>query len=285
MRKRLPVLVVVGSIVSHPAVAQTSAPADPVRWRGALAAGKTVEVIGVLGGVRAVPSEGREVVVEARQSPRDPADSVTFEVVPGDEGVTICAKYPMRRVDDDDETRYMGNGGRRGWEGGPEVCEPGEIGQVNLHRNRTRVQWTVHVPAGVRLVARTVQGDVDAVGLRGDVDANTVDGSVEVSTTGMAEAATVSGNIRVRLLGPRVTRELDFRTVSGTIDVTLPQGADAEVRASSMSGSISADFPLEQRGGRSIMGGGRVHGVVGRGGSTLYAQTLSGRIRFRVAER
>jgi DUF4097 and DUF4098 domain-containing protein YvlB len=79
-----------------------------------------------------------------------------------------------------------------------------------------------------------------------------------------------------------LTRELDFRTVSGAIDVTLPRGADAEVRASSFSGGISADFPLEYAR-RSMAGGGRARGTLGRGGRTIYAQTLSGRIRFRTA--
>jgi hypothetical protein len=231
-----------------------------------------------------VPTDGREVVVEARQIARDPEDSVTFEIVPHDEGVTICAKYPMRRVSDEDGDGWQfrnGRRGRSGWEGGPEVCEPGEVGEVNLRRNRTRVEWTVRVPAGVDLVARTVQGDVEVRDLRGDVDANTVSGDVEVTTTGLAEAATVSGDIRVTMTGARVSRGLDFRTVSGAIDVTLPRDTDADLRASSMTGHISADFPLERRGERNMMGGGRMQGTIGRGGPTLHAQTLSGRIRFR----
>lgn len=269
-------VILTAALVGQPLAAQ---PSDPVRWRGTLAPGKTIEVIGIIGGVRAVPTDGREVVVEARQLLRGTTDTITFEVVPHEDGVTICAKYPRRRVSEDDDRRYIGDRDD-GWEGGPEECEPGEIGHVNLRRNHTRVEWTVRVPAGVGFAARTVQGDVVAEGLRGDVDANTVDGDVDVSTAGVAEAATVSGDIRVRM--GRLTRELDFRTVSGAIDVTLPRDADAEVRASSFSGGISADFPLE-RSGRSMAGGGRARGTIGKGGRTVYAQTLSGRIRFRTA--
>lgn len=272
-------IVVVAALVGRPLAAQ---PSDPVRWRGTIAPGKAIEVVGILGSVRAVPADGREVVVEARQTLRGASDSVTFDVVQHDGGVTICAKYPRRRVsDDDDDRRYRGNG-RDGWEGGPEICEPGEVGGVNLRRNHTRVEWTVHVPAGVAFVGRTVQGDVEAVGLRGDVDANTVDGDVDVSTSGVAEAVTVSGDIRVRMGG--LTRPLDFRTVSGAIDVTLPRDANAELRASTFTGNISADFPVE-RSRRSMGGGGRARGTLGRGGHTLYAQTLSGAIRIRTAER
>jgi hypothetical protein len=256
---------------------------DPVRWRGTLAAGKTIEVIGVLGSIRAVPAEGREVVVEARQLVRGATDTITFEVLPHADGVTICAKYPMRRIGDDEDGSgvRIGGDGRPGWEGGPDECEPGEVGNVNLRRNRTRVEWTVRVPAGVRFSGRTVDGDVEARDLRGDVDANTVSGDVDVSTTGVAEAATVSGDIRVAM-GSRWARPLDFRTVSGGIDVTFPPRLDGEVRASSFSGSITADFPLE-RSGRSFAGGGRASATLGKGGPTLYAQTLSGRIRFHTA--
>ena len=48
------------------------------------------------------------------------------------------------------------------------------------------VDFVVKVPAGVRLVARTVNGAVEASGLTGDVDAETVNGSVKIETSGVA---------------------------------------------------------------------------------------------------
>src|SRR4051812_8971989 len=99
-------------------------PADPVRWHGVLAAGHSVEVIGVLGSVRAVPATGREVVVEARQIVRDPEDSVSFSVVQHDGNVTICAMYPLRGTPHDptdDERRHARV--PDDWEGGPQTCE------------------------------------------------------------------------------------------------------------------------------------------------------------------
>ena len=51
------------------------------------------------------------------------------------------------------------------------------------------------MPAGVGLLARTVNGSIDAEGLQSDTDETTVNGSVNVSTTGSARATTVNGSI------------------------------------------------------------------------------------------
>ena len=69
---------------------------------------------------------------------------------------------------------------------------------MSANENDVSVRFTVRVPAGVRFVARTVNGDVAAEGLTGDVQATTVNGGVRLSTAGQADAETVNGSIQLR---------------------------------------------------------------------------------------
>ncbi|HST58031.1 MAG TPA: hypothetical protein VLK84_05075, partial [Longimicrobium sp.] len=157
---------------------------EDFRWSGRIARGDEIEVRGLLGDVRAEPSSGDQVEVVGHRIGGD-GDQVRIEVVETDDGVTICAIYPR-------------TGGSSSRDDDP--CNDGESGQMNLDKGGARIDFTVRVPAGVRLAARTVQGDIHATGLRGPVDATCVDGDVIVRLTGdmgaEVNASTLAGNIQ-----------------------------------------------------------------------------------------
>lgn len=261
-------------------LAASTAPAqEPFRWQGRIPAGREIEIKGVTGSVRAVAATGNEVQVTAtkRAGRQGNAEDVRIQVVQHDEGVTICAVYPGR-----ERNNECGAGGWR---------------DLNVQNNDTRVEWEVRVPAGVRFVGRTVNGDVVASALRSEVDAHTVSGSVRVSTTGNVDAQTVSGDVEISTRGfgqaqtvsgditaslgqANWTEALEFRTVSGDISLTLPAAANAQVRVQSMNGEIESDFPLTMEGRRMRS---RANATLGRGGRELYLQTLSGDIELRRA--
>src|SRR5439155_4995065 len=126
-------------------------------WKGKVAPGKSIEIKGINGDVRAVASSGGgDVEVTAvKHAHRSDPDDVKIEVVPHEDGVTICAVYP--------------SDGRR-----ENTCETGDGGHMNVRDNDVTVDFTVRVPAGVRFVGKTVNGEVAAADLAGDVEANTV---------------------------------------------------------------------------------------------------------------
>src|SRR2546422_4855498 len=62
---------------------------------------------------------------------------------------------------------------------------------MNVRDNDVTVDFTVRVPAGVRFLGKTVNGEVEAAVGSSDVEAITVNGSIRISTTGYAEAQTV----------------------------------------------------------------------------------------------
>jgi hypothetical protein len=255
-----------------PAAAETpAAPAqEPFRWTGRVAQGKTLEVKGVSGTIRALPASGREVeVVAVRRAGRSDPESVRIEVVPHDGGVTVCAVYPR------------GSRGRRAEPAaGHNRCDPGEWNDLNVQDNDVKVDFTVRVPAGVRLAARNVSGDVEAEGMRGWVEARSVSGDVRLSTTGYGEASTVSGEIFASLGSAAWSGGLEFSSVSGDVTVEIPAGAGTDVRIRTMSGEVETDFPLEVER-RSMRRS--VRGTLGGGGRELAVTTLSGDVRLRRA--
>lgn len=259
MRTNLLALTLMAAVAAHavPAAAQ-----DPdFRWRGTIPEGRTIEIQGLNGQIRAVASSDDAVhVVATRQARRSDPESVRIEVVPHDGGVTICAVYPTPR------------GARQENE-----CRPG--GGRNSNRdNDVQVNFEVRVPAGVRFAGNTVNGGIKAEGLRSNLKATTVNGSVDIATSGLAEATTVNGNITCRVGSNQLASNLSFETVNGSITLDLPTGINAEFRANTVNGRIDTDFPITVTGQvnrRSL------RGTIGQGGPELRASTVNGSIRLR----
>ena len=149
---------------------------------------------------------------------------------------------------------------------------------MSTRDNDVEVHFTVKVPAGVALAARTVNGEVEATGLEGDVDATTVNGSIQVSTSGRAQAETVNGSIRASAGRSDWSGDAAFKTVNGSITLTLPSSTSADVRAGTVNGDIETDFALTVTGKFSRR---RLNGTIGGGGHTLEMETVNGSIRLR----
>lgn len=260
-RRPLALAAVAAAVVASVLLAPARGAAQDFQWTGRLAAGRTLEVRGVIGDIRAVPADGDRIEVRAvKHARRSDPDAVRIDVVEHDDGVTICAVYPERRRDR------------------PNVCAPGNDGRLNARDNDVNVDFTLRVPRDVRLVARTVNGEIEAEGLGGDVVAASVNGDVSVSTAGLAEARTVNGSIHASLGRADWSTPLEFETVNGGITLELPADVDADVRAGTVNGSISSDFPLRVQGRFNNR---QLRGMIGSGGRALSLGTVNGSIRIR----
>ena len=234
---------------------------DQFRWQGSISAGRAIEIKGVNGWITAEPFSGSQVeVVADKQGQRSDPKTVQIQVVEHSGGVTICAVYPS-----DNPSR-------------PNECKPGEGGRNNNRNNDVRVNFTIRVPAGIRFIGRTVNGEVKAEGVSGDVQAHTVNGSIHVSTAGQAQAKTVNGSITAAVGSASWNGSLEFETVNGSVTVQLPQGINADVEAQTVNGGISTDFPLTVSGNFS---GKRINGKIGQGGRVLYLKTVNGSIKIQ----
>jgi DUF4097 and DUF4098 domain-containing protein YvlB len=151
---------------------------------------------------------------------------------------------------------------------------------MNNNDNDVNVEFHVEVPAGVRFVGRTVNGGIHARGIRADAEAHTVNGGVEVEAAGTARADTVNGGITARLGRADWTGTLNLKTVNGGIELYLPPGTAADVRAATVNGDIDTDFPLTVSG---KFGHRHVEGSIGGGGRLLELETVNGGIELRKA--
>lgn len=204
MRRFTALVALAVAAASHPA--SVAGQTDEMFWRGSVEPDDAVEIFGVNGQIRAVPSDDDQVHVEATlRGRRSAPETVRVKVLEHEGGVTVCAVYPTPE------------GARR-----ENDCRPGG-GSRHVEDNDVEVDFVVRMPAGVHLWAHTVNGEVDIEGLRGDAEGTTVNGDVSIETTGFVHAAT---------------------TVNGGILVEVPEGLHAEFRASTVNGTIESDFPI-----------------------------------------
>jgi hypothetical protein len=242
------------------------------QWKGHLDQGKTIEIRGLKGDVRAVLATGPDVEVTAiKRARRSDPEEVEIKVMEHRDGVTICAIYPPAR-----RWRYRDRDYR---DYGPNYCGPGES-HSHTDDNDVTVEFMVRVPAGVQFTGATVSGDIVVEALKSDVVATTVNGGVDLSTSGYAEAETVNGSIRASMQSTKWPDRLAFHTVNGGITLDLPGGIAADVEARTVNGEVSTDFPLTIQG---RFGPRRVSGKIGGGGPRLSLETVNGNIRLRKA--
>jgi hypothetical protein len=245
-------------LIALPHLVRRTAP--EVRWQGRLPRGAAVEIKGINGAIVATRASGQAVDVRATRTGRrgDPA-GVRIAVVEHAGGVTICAIYPAA-------------------DGGPpETCGPGDEPRAQVRQEDVRVRFEVAVPRGVRLVATTVNGDLDAHGLDSPLALTTVNGAASFSTTAYGQARSVNGPIRAVMGAADWQGTLSLETVNGSITVDLPSDLDADLDARALNGETSTAFPIARLETRRDA----LRARVGDGGRTLRLQTVNGSIRLR----
>lgn len=171
-----------------------------------------------------------------------------------------------------------------------------------------KIAYTLLVPALSELQVRTVSGTANVRGLQGEVEVKSVSGDVKLSDlTGKVEmdvvsadasllringdlhteavsgdvdvcesncpslkASTVSGNMKVET--PLGSGPYDFRSVSGTIRLTVPGETNCSVRMTSISGRIHTTMPVTALSSHHGHQSAEVQG----GGVGIHVNTVSG---------
>jgi len=234
---------------------------ESFEWSGQIAPGGAIEIKNLNGDVRASQAtDGTVRVVARKRGERDDPSTVRIEVVETAQGVTICALYPD----------VPGNAANQ--------CLPGLQGQQSSWRNDVEVTFDVEIPAGRDFVGRTLGGSIEVTDLDGLVVAHSQAGDIDISTSGLAEGTTLQGNVTASIGQAVWDRDLVFSAMNGNVTVRIPTNTSAEVRGTTLSGSISTDFPLTI----AQLGVGReMHGTLGSGGHSLRLTTFDGNIALR----
>jgi len=159
------------------------------------------------------------------------------------------------------------------------------------------VEYVVTAPAGTRITAKTVSGDISVTRIAGELTVSTTSGDItvtnaerllsakaisgdvelrDVKAEGLLEASTVSGDVTVTNVA---ARRLDLHSMSGTTTVRNAQTSTATVK--SLAGDVVFDGSLVREGRyefQSQSGSVRLS-LDGRTGFTLEARTFSGSVR------
>ncbi|MCA9738950.1 MAG: DUF4097 family beta strand repeat-containing protein [Gemmatimonadota bacterium] len=250
----------VGALAAPAAAQEGSA----FEWAGSISRGDELEVRGISGDIRVVLARGDRAEVTATKHGRSrDFEDVEIVAVETRDGIRVCAIYfPRGRAEDRCEDREHGNNGR--WNDDIDV----------------EVDFEVALPAGVDFRGVTVAGRIDVEDVRSDVRVNTVSGDITVSTSEIAQANTVNGEMDIEI-GSTDWDELDFATVSGDITLTLPASAETEVRFASLSGDFDSDFDVRYTRKRDRWVGANIEGVIGDDRRSVAFKTVSGDVRLR----
>jgi len=234
---------------------------------------------------------------------RENADKVNIEVTTEPGLVRIETKYPESRKwfggDSNVSVDYtiwipeQASIDSKSVSGDVQVEKAGGPIKVNT------VSGSVIVLGGKKSIsAKAVSGDIKVIGAEGDCELNSVSGDIQVNQVkGSVEAEVVSGTIRLQDI--REARKVSAKSISGTVEYrgqVLPDGnykfsshsgdvklffpADSsfDLEASSFSGSVTTDFPVEVMGKLS---GKTIQGRVGKGGAEVSAKAFSGSVEIR----
>ncbi|MGA1309381.1 MAG: DUF4097 family beta strand repeat-containing protein [Gemmatimonadaceae bacterium] len=259
MRTRLTLALLALAVLAAGAPRMGAQSTTTWQWNGTLGAGRTVFVRNLNGTIRVTPGTGRTVeVVATKKVRRGDPDAVRIEARmagTGNGDVLVCALWgPDARCD---ETSYRGGSNRRGTD--------------------IAVELVVKVPADAKVTASTVNGSVALTEIGGDVEAATVNGSITArSLKGRVNASTVNGSITAQ--GAMVGDGVGYKSVNGSITVTVPEGTGAELDLSTVNGRITTEHPVTLDGTISRR---RVKATMGKGGPTLKASTVNGSVTVK----
>ena len=240
---------------------------------------RTLEVGTIFGNIRVEGYDGSDVVLTATRSTT--ADSskdfeaaqreVVLDVAEG--GSTI--KAVVRYID-------------------------GEACGENHHRNHrewpdyeVRYDFTIKVPRDTRLVLCTINdGHLTVKGTRADFILRSVNGPIDLADMGgSGEATTVNGAVKGSFSAPPRGDSV-FRTVNGSIVLTMPKSFAADLKMKTFNGGLYTDFDTqpvpvkqsiapEKKGDRTIYQVNTFAQVrIGNGGPQMTMDTLNGDVRI-----
>jgi hypothetical protein len=139
------------------------------------------------------------------------------------------------------------------------------------------VEYRVSVPRGARVRVSTVNGRVEADGVLGSVHASTVNGSVDLTGLGgSVEASAVNGSVEADVARVDPSGRSELSTTNGSVRLTLPREAGAEVQAHTVNGSVHCDFDLAD----AHKSRRKIEGRIGSGGARFELGTVNGSARI-----
>jgi hypothetical protein len=133
-----------------------------------------------------------------------------------------------------------------------------------------KVDFVLRVPPATNLKAHAVSSGISVTGLSGQQSIRTVSGKIDDrGSASSLDVHSVSGNVT---LSPKALAETQVRTVSGDVQLNLPENPDAMVHLSTVSGTLN---------GKSVGLGKSADTSFGKGTVAMNIHTVSGSVEAR----
>jgi hypothetical protein len=147
--------------------------------------------------------------------------------------------------------------------------------------NVVETEFDIHVPARTNLDVNVFSSPVDVTGVEGSHNVHGFSSRLRLTdVTGSVRANTFNGPVEIQAREWQANQTIDVHTFSGSIELHLPEGAQASVSFDSFSGRLTSDVPLTLNSAgrrfRARLGPGPTDAQNG----TLALRTFSGDVRI-----
>jgi hypothetical protein len=161
-------------------------------------------------------------------------------------------------------------------------------GNLSIRTAQTRgsqdVRFEVKVPRELsRVEVSLTNGLIKLSDVRAEILVDGTNGDIElINVAGVSRVHTTNGSIKATLLEAS-DRGMEFETINGGVDLTVPPEFQADLEAVTRSGNIDIDQSLGVGVEKGNVGQ-KASGVIGQGGERLKLATVTGNIRLATAE-
>jgi len=264
-----------------------------------------VEVSLMMGSIKVVGYEGKEIIVEA--TPRD-KNIKDYEKTTGVAVVVApTAPRPPRPAyyigdkdkDKEKEQKDKAAGMKRIpiENTGLTIEEDNNTVTIEVESWRRAVDLSIRVPYATSLkLEGTNLGEISVENVNGEIEVENMNGEVKLANVGGTVVAnSTNGSINVVLNKVTPDKPMSFATFHGDIDITLPADIKATLKIKSTQGEVFSDFDIAlksvpvkpeetatKEGGKYRIELDRsVYGTINGGGAEFKLQNFSGDIYLR----
>jgi hypothetical protein len=143
------------------------------------------------------------------------------------------------------------------------------------------VSYRISVPRRSDLDLKASNGGITIAGVSGTIRFDTTNGGVRLTElSGDVRGETRNGGLTVVLSGDRWDGPgLDVQTSNGGVNLSIPEGYNAELTTRTVNGGFRSEFPLTLQGELSPRRG--IQTTLGAGGAPVSVRTTNGGLTLR----
>ncbi|HEX9972646.1 MAG TPA: DUF4097 family beta strand repeat-containing protein [bacterium] len=193
-----------------------------------------------------------KVKAHSRREAEQLLDKVEILIDKNDDRITIEPDYPGKQGGDGFLDRIFGSG------------------------SSVVVNFVIRVPKESDLNLRSTNGRLFVSEVNGELMMKTTNGGIEAERIkGSATGSTTNGSITLQANHFQNDDSIALHTTNGSIKLTLSQGVRADIKASTVNGSVRTDFPVTISGKINRKS---LSGSINGGGGSIELSTVNGSI-------